>query len=145
MIWRIVLILLFVLSSCRIMSAQSADSVQCKLELRNAVEDASLGEEVRSKFADDDGRVMKSVDFDLNGDGKPEQFIPNEFLCGNGGCPWLVYSPQMRCVIGKIMANEILIMQTRVNGYNVLKCSWSTAGQTEFTYFVFNGQMYIHR
>jgi hypothetical protein len=61
----------------------------------SALVDKNIPNSVRDAFADDDGKAMKSVSVDLNDDKNPEKLIPNEFLCGNGGCPWLVYSTKL--------------------------------------------------
>lgn len=77
-----------------------------------AILDQDIPEAVREAFDDDDGKPMKSVSVDLNNDKIPEKLIPNEFLCGNGGCPWLVYSPKLKKVIGRLFGNTIVILDT---------------------------------
>jgi hypothetical protein len=90
----------------------------------SAVVDEDIPEFVRQAFADDDGRPMKSVSVDLNNDKYPEKLILNEFLCGNGGCPWLVYSPQLNKVIGRLDAQTIVIPDTSSEGYKQIHTSW---------------------
>ncbi len=142
---RFLVLAFFTCSFFRITFAQAPDTILCKYELDNALEDNSLGDEVRDAFEDDDGRALKSIAIDLNGDSKPEKLVPNEFLCGNGGCPWIVYSPTVKRVIGKLFANRILVLTTVTHGYNVLKCSWSGSGQTKTAIYVFNGKRYTKR
>ncbi len=40
------------------------------------------------------------IDLDLNGDGRPEVLLANSEKCGNGGCPWNIYSPTARSGAG---------------------------------------------
>ncbi len=145
MILRLLVVTFFTCSFSRITFAQASDTILCKYELDNALEDNSLGDEVRDAFEDDDGRALKSIAIDLNGDDKPEKLVPNEFLCGNGGCPWVVYSPTLKRVIGKLFANRILVLATTIHGYHVLKCSWSGSGQTNTAFFVFNRNRYTKK
>ncbi len=91
----------------------------------SAVLDRDVPESVREVFDDDDGRPMKSVSVDLNNDKHPEKLILNEFLCGNGGCPWLVYSPKLNKVIGRLFGNTIVILDTSTEGYKRIHTSWS--------------------
>ena len=142
---RVITILLVSCFSTAIISAQLKDSVLCTYTLENATIDTSLGDELRNAFEDDDGRPMKSISIDLNGDGKYEKFIPNEFLCGNGGCPWIIFDPQSKHIIGEIGANEIIVLKRKINGYNVLQCSWSGAGEYKLTNYIFKGSKYVEK
>jgi len=90
-----------------------------------AILDKDIPEAVRKAFDDDDGKPMKSVSVDLNNDKIPEKLIPNQFLCGNGGCPWLVYSPKLKKVIGRLFGNTIVILDTSTEGYKQIHTSWS--------------------
>jgi len=93
-----------------------------KFELSDAKIDSSLKENIRIYFADDDSSyVLKSIEFDMNNDGNREKFIPNEFLCGSGGCPWLIYDPKNRRVIGKIFGKVIYINAEKVNDYYAIE------------------------
>lgn len=104
--------------------------------------DRALPERVRKYFADDDGRPLKSVAMDLNEDGVPEKFVPNEFLCGNGGCPWLVYDQKNARVIGAAFGSSIGVTETFVNGYRVLEArgSLGNAVATVTTYQFSRGE-----
>jgi hypothetical protein len=75
-------------------SGQQNINEKCLLQisLDSVMVDSSLGENIRSFFEEDDGKTtLKSFDVDLNEDGQFEKFIPNEHLCGTGGCPWIIY------------------------------------------------------
>ena|SRR5579859_5320865 len=64
-------------------AASASDSIVC-ISMSNVTADGSLPGSIRDAFDDDDGRPLKSVSVDLDGDGTAEKFVPNEFLCGNG-------------------------------------------------------------
>jgi len=89
-----------------------------------AILDSEIPDSVRKKFDDDDGRPMKSVSIDLNNDKVPEKLIPNEFLCGNGGCPWLIYSPTLNKVIGDLFGKAIVVLDTSNEGYKSIQTYW---------------------
>ncbi len=40
-----------------------------------------------------DNANLLLITLDANGDGRPEIFLAQSEKCGNGGCPWYVYSP----------------------------------------------------
>jgi hypothetical protein len=90
-----------------------------------AVLDKEIPGFVREAFEDDDGKPMKSVSVDLNNDRNPEKLILNEFLCGNGGCSWLVYSPKLNKVIGRLFGSKIVVLDTLSEGYRQIHTSWS--------------------
>lgn len=54
----------------------------------------------------------------------------NEYLCGNGGCPWAVVEGRRSTVIGELFAQRILVLAERKKGYRVLVCEFSM-GQAE--------------
>ncbi len=101
-------------------SNDSMDSNQylIQISLDSAKIDSTLSDEIRMYFEDDDGSMsLKSVSFDINDDGKVEKFIPNEFLCGTGGCPWLIYDPKTKKVIGRIDGSIIYVCNKKNNDY----------------------------
>jgi hypothetical protein len=112
--------------------------------LGSAVLDKTLPESVRETFEDDDGsKPMKSVSVDLNNDKNPEKLVPNEFLCGNGGCPWVVYSPKLNKIIGRLFGNAIVILDTSTEGYKTIRTSWNLgAGETGTAIYKFRNGAY---
>ena len=88
-----------------------------QVTLGNAVVDHDVELVVRSELDDDDGRPLRSVSIDLNGDGVPEKVVPNEFLCGQGGCPWIVYEQVSRKVIGRLFGSSIEVLDRTTNGF----------------------------
>ena len=93
--------------------------------------DPEIPENVRKMFADDDGRPLVSDAFDLNGDGVQEKFIPNEFLCGNGGCPWLIYSHSENRVIGSIFGSIINVLVDEHDGFKDISVSYHMGSDSE--------------
>ena len=90
-----------------------------------AVTDQEIPESVRATLDDDDGRPLKSISIDLNNDKLPEKLIPNETLCGKGGCPWIVYSPKHRKVIGSFLADAFVVLDISNGGYKSIQTYWN--------------------
>lgn len=120
MIKRIIILsVFFILTSA---AQEFTRSYNFAYELRDAKVDSSLDNNIRYNFVDDDGsNSLKSISVDLNNDGIDEKLIPNEFLCGSGGCPWLVYSLNMKKVIGEIFGIVLYIDTKQKNGYKVIE------------------------
>jgi hypothetical protein len=93
-----------------------------QFDIGDAAIDASLNVAIRSEFEDDDPDIeLKSISVDLNNDGIKEKLIPNEILCGKGGCPWLVYDTKKKITIGKIDGATLIIDTEIVNGYLIIE------------------------
>ena len=73
------------------LAASASDGI-VSISVANVTVDGSLPGSIRDAFEDDDGRPLKSASVDLDGDGVAEKLVPNEFLCGTGGCPWVIFS-----------------------------------------------------
>jgi hypothetical protein len=131
-----------VLVTALMFSPARAEPIAIHLGL--AVVDKSLPESVRDAFDDDDGKApLKSVAIDLNKDKIPEKLIPNEFLCGNGGCPWLVYSSKLNKVIGQLFGSSIVVLDASTAGYKDIQTRWSQgAGQTGSSVYRFRNGVY---
>jgi len=108
-----------------VIAANTGFSEMQSFSRMSAIVDKSIPESVRAAFDDDDGRPMKSVSVDLNNDKNPEKLIPNEFLCGNGGCPWLVYSPSLNRVIGRVFGSTITVLDTATEGFKSIQITGS--------------------
>lgn len=113
--------------------AISATSSTVSVSIANVATDSNLPNSVRDAFDDDDGRSLKSVSVDLNGDGVPEKLVPNEFLCGNGGCPWVIYSATEKRVIGTVFASTIVIQSDSIGGYKILIVIFSEGAKEGLT------------
>jgi len=101
--------------------------------LAGARPDPAVESIARTLFADDDGRPVRSVAIDLNADGIPEKLVPNEFLCGNGGCPWLIVDERSGKLIGTLFGSSIVVTEDVVNGYRVLEAHGSLGASDPVT------------
>lgn len=111
-----------------------------------AMPDPAVASIARTYFADDDGRPVRSMAIDLNADGIAEKFVPNEFLCGNGGCPWLIIDEQNGKLIGTPFGSSIDIRGEVVNGYRVLEAHHSPgAGDPVIDIYEFSEGTYTKR
>jgi hypothetical protein len=67
-----------------------------------------------------------------------KKLVLNEFLCGNGGCPWVIYSPRLNKVIGRVFGNSITVLETSSEGYKRIRTRWSLGadkpGAAEFDF-----------
>ncbi len=120
MIKKILILIPFIISTS--FAQEFSQNYIFKFELMDVKIDSSLEENIRNYFADDDSSyALKSIEIDLNNDGNSEKFIPNEFLCGSGGCPWLIYNPKSRKVIGEIFGKVLFINNVKVNDYYTIE------------------------
>jgi len=116
------------------------------ITLAGATPDPAVASIARTLFADDDGRPVRSVAIDLNADGITEKFVPNEFLCGNGGCPWLIIDERNGRLIGTAFASSIVVREEVVNGYRVLEAHGSRgAGDPVTDVYEFSDGIYRRR
>jgi len=84
--------------------------------------DSTLNDSIYYLFDDFDKSIpLKSIAFDLNEDGNKEKFIPNDCLCGTGGCPWIIYDVNKQKLLGKISGGVIYINQKKINGYHEIE------------------------
>jgi len=107
-----------------VLTASASGSIVA-ISLGNVTVDGSLPDSIRDAFDDDDGRPLKSASVDLDGDGIAEKFVPNEFLCGNGGCPWAIYSLTQKRVIGTVFGSTLVVESSSIGGYKILNVSFS--------------------
>lgn len=122
-------IVLFLLSIMVTQAQESSLNYLFKFSILDAKEDSILNEKIRDAFEDDNDSIsFKSISIDLNNDNLPEKIIPNEYLCGSGGCPWFVWSVGLMKIIGKIDGKTILVNKMVINGYHSLETFWSLGG-----------------
>ena len=121
-------------------AASASDSI-VSISVGSVTVDGSLPDSIRDAFDDDDGRALKSASVDLDGDGTPEKFVPNEFLCGNGGCPWVIYSVTQKRVIGTVFGSTLIVQSRSIGGYKSLIVRFSEGWNRDVTqkYAFING------
>ena len=126
------------------MWAQDLTQYSVSIELSDAKIDTALSKDIRQSFTDDDTSfALKSFSIDLNGDVVSEKFIPNEFLCGTGGCPWLIFSTKSEKIIGKIDGLIICVKQEKTIGYSDIETYWRMgAGQAIVNIYKYDGNGY---
>jgi hypothetical protein len=111
----------------------SASYSTISISVANVKVDGSLPNSIRDAFEDDDGRPLKSASVDLDGDGTAEKLVPNEFLCGTGGCPWVIYSVTQKRVIGTVFASTLAVQSSFTGGYKKLIVTYSEGAKGDMT------------
>lgn len=99
-------------------------SLRTFFTVRSAEVDESLPAELAAEFEKDDGAPLKSVVYDLNGDGRSEKFVLGGSLSPSGGRQWLVYDPARETVRGGIIGSIVFVEQNAREGYPVLETYW---------------------
>lgn len=111
------------------MAQDSATIDSFQFSLLDAKSDTSLSIDIHSEFQDDDKNIpLKSIDIDLNNDGYPEKLTPNEYLCGSGGCPWIIYDQRSGAIIGKIDGGILIVKKRTTNDYYIIETHWNLGG-----------------
>ena len=110
--------------------------------LQSATPDKTIPAFVRKSFEDDNGKPIKSISVHLSTKKIPEKLIPNEFLCGSGGCPWVIYSPTLKKVIGHIDGRNIIILPDSKEGFKSIKGEWRLGEQTDTLLYMFHNGTY---
>lgn len=117
------------LSSGGQVPAPAADtSLRTFFTVRSAQKDNTLPPEIRKEFEKDDESPLRSVAFDLDGNGKEEKFV----LCGvpsaAGGPQWLVYDPATGAARGIVVGTIVFIGLESDDGYPKLETYWKQGG-----------------
>jgi hypothetical protein len=113
--------------------AASASESTVYISVANVTADGSLPNSIRDAFEDDDGRPLRSAYIDLDGDGIAEKLVPNEFLCGTGGCPWVIYSSTQKRVIGTVFGSTLAVQSSFIGGYKILIVTFSEGAKGVLT------------
>jgi hypothetical protein len=132
------LIILFVLIPGLLVSlpaaAQQIKDYQILFTRESSRPDTTLNEEIRQEWPDDDGSVLSSIPYDLNQDGRKEKFVCN-FLCGSGGCNWVIWDPSTRRSLGIVDGSVIYIHRRKRGGYPILETFWRLGGDQALVYY----------
>lgn len=104
--------------------ATPAGSLRTFFSVRSARLDETLGDDIRKLFEDDDGGPLRSVDIDLDGDGKPEKFVLDNAPSSSGGNQWLVWDPVKRLARGLIVGAIIFVERETDDGFPRLETYW---------------------
>ncbi len=96
---------------------------------RSAKADDELPEEARKEFEDDDGRPLRSVAFDLKGDGTEFRFYLSGVPSKSGGNQWLVWDPAGNALRGLIVGSIIFVGRETDDGFPRLETFWRQGGE----------------
>ncbi len=91
---------------------------------RSAEVDKSIPDSIREHFEADEGEPLKSVVFDLNGDGRTEKFVLNSVLSNSGGNQWLVFDSSRGIPRGLLIGSIVFILRRVDEGYPRIKTFW---------------------
>jgi hypothetical protein len=96
---------------------------------RSAKPDDSLPEEARRDFEDDDGRPLRSVTFDLKGDGTEFKFYLSAVQSKSGGNQWLVWDSAASVIRGLLVGSMIFVGRESDDGFPRLETYWRQGGE----------------
>ncbi|MGA2533550.1 MAG: hypothetical protein ABSG19_10995 [Candidatus Aminicenantales bacterium] len=110
----------------------------------SAKADDSLSEEARKEFEDDNGRPLRSVAIDLNGDGKDEKFFLSSVASKSGGSQWLICDPATNAVRGVIIGSIIFVERDADGGFARLETYWKQGGDMSVVFnYTFSRSRYV--
>jgi hypothetical protein len=121
-----------------------AGSLRTFFSVRSARIDETLGADVRKQFEDDDGSPLRSVDIDLDGDGKPEKFVLDNAPASSGGSQWLVWDPVRRAAKGLVIGAIIFVGRESDDGFPRLETFWRQGGDMAVVFdYVYSRGRYV--
>jgi hypothetical protein len=122
--------------------AQPAGPIRTFFTARSAKPDDSLSEEARDQFEDDDGRPLRSVSIDLNGDGQEENFYLSAVASKSGGSQWLIWDPAANTLRGLVIGSLIFVERETDGGFPRLETFWKQGGDMAvvFNYTLIRGR-----
>jgi hypothetical protein len=104
-------------------------SVRTFFTARSAKPDDALPEEARQEFEDDDGRPLRSVTFDLKGDGTEFKFYLSAVPSKSGGNQWLVWDSAASAIRGLVVGSMIFVGRETDDGFPRLETYWRQGGE----------------
>jgi hypothetical protein len=123
---------------------QPAGTIRMFFTARSAKADDTLPEEARKGFEDDDGRPLRAVALDLNGDGKDEKFFLSGVPSKSGGSQWVVWDEAASTVRGLIIGSIIFIGRETDEGFPRLETYWKQGGDMSVVFnYTFSRGKYV--
>jgi hypothetical protein len=124
--------------------SQPTGMIKTFFTARSAKPDDSLSEEARKEFDDDDGRPLRSVSLDLNGDGQDEKFFLSSVASKSGGSQWLIWDPAAKAVRGVIVGSIIFVERDTDGGFARLETYWRQGGEMSVVFnYSFSRSRYV--
>lgn len=124
--------------------AQPTGMIRTFFTAHSAKPDDSLSEDARKEFDDDDGRPLKAVALDLNGDGRDEKFFLSSVPSKSGGSQWLIWDPAAHAVRGVIVGSIIFVERDTDGGFARLETYWRQGGDMSVVFnYSFSRTRYI--
>jgi hypothetical protein len=108
---------------------QPAGPIRTFFTAHSAKADDDLPEEARQEFEDDDGRPLRAVAIDLNGDGREEKFYLSAVPSKSGGSQWLIWEPAANAIRGLIVGSIIFVGRDLGEGLPPLETYWRQGGE----------------
>lgn len=123
---------------------QPAGAIRTFFTARSAKDDDTLPEEARKGFEEDDGRPLKAVALDLNGDGKDEKFFLSGVPSKSGGSQWIVWDEAASAVRGLIVGSIIFVGRETDEGFPRLETYWKQGGDMSVVFnYTFSRGKYV--
>jgi hypothetical protein len=115
-------------------ASQPPGTVRTFFTARSAKPDDALPEEARKEFEDDDGRPLRSVTFDLKGDGTEFRFYLSSVSSKSGGSQWLVWDSAAKTLRGLIVGSIIFVGREIDDGFPRLETYWRQGGEMSIVF-----------
>ena len=115
-------------SGGQIPESATASPLKTFFTVRSARPDATLPPTLRREFDKDDGRPLKAVAIDLDGNGKEEKFVLCAAPSAGGGYQWLVFDPARGVSRGVVVGTIVFISRESNDGYPKLETYWKQGG-----------------
>ncbi len=115
-------------SGSRTAAPQNDFPMRTFFSVRSAVTDSAVPAVLREQFEKDDGRPLRSVPLDLDGDGRSEKFVLSGVPAEAGGYQWLVFDPARGVGRGIIIGTIVFVGRETDGGYPRLETYWKQGG-----------------
>jgi hypothetical protein len=123
---------------------QTPGAIRTFFTVRSAKPDDALSEGARQEFEEDDGRPLRSVVIDLNGDGREEKFFLSGVPSKSGGSQWLIWDPAANTIRGLVVGSVIFVERDSDEGFPRLETFWKQGGDMSVVFnYTFTRGKYI--
>lgn len=124
-------------------TVEGFDRLKTFFSVRSAATDSSIPERLIQEQKIEQPGPLKSVEYDLNGDGAKEKFILLPTSSISEGYPWLIYNQKSGTTLGNINGSLVFIYNETDDGLPRLETYWKQGGEMAVVfYYVFSGGKY---